>query len=106
MFMSLEDRYGSFSFTKSILKKELNVFNHAEMIRDFTYIDDVVESIMRLLKRPPKSDKSCTSNPILKKLGPIGLILELKPESLIDHIKAIEDNFGLEAKKNYYLSTW
>ena len=40
-----------FLFTKSILEGEpIKVFNHGEMIRDFTYIDDIVESIMRLLK--------------------------------------------------------
>ena len=93
-----------FLFTKSILNKEpIKVFNNGEMTRDFTYIDDIVESIMRLLKKPPKSDKSFdTSSPSPEKSWAPHRIFNIgnsKPESLIDYIKAIEDNLGLEAKK-------
>ena len=42
-----------FLFTKSILNNEpINVFNNGEMIRDFTFVDDVVESLIRILDKP------------------------------------------------------
>ena len=93
-----------FLFTKSILNKEpIKVFNNGEMTRDFTYIDDIVESIMRLLKKPPKSDKSFdTFSPNPETSWAPHRIFNIgnsKPESLIDYIKAIEDNLGLKAKK-------
>lgn len=43
-----------FSFTKAIMEgKPIQVFNEGQMLRDFTYIDDIVEGIVRLLDRPP-----------------------------------------------------
>src|SRR5258708_6227908 len=46
---------GYFKFTDAIVRgKPIEIFNHGRMQRDFTYIDDVVEAIMRLLERPPK----------------------------------------------------
>ena len=51
-----------FLFTKAILEgKAINVFNRGEMIRDFTYIDDVVESISRLINKPPFKDNLLTT---------------------------------------------
>ncbi len=93
-----------FLFTKSILQGEpIKVFNHGEMTRDFTYIDDIVESIMRLLKKPPIQDKSFdTSNPnpaISWAPHRIFNIGNSTPESLQDYIKAIEENLGIKAKK-------
>ena len=44
-----------FIFTKNILNgKKINLFNYGNHIRDFTYIDDIVEPILRLVNRPPK----------------------------------------------------
>jgi len=93
-----------FLFTKSILEGEpIKVFNHGNMTRDFTYIDDIVESIMRLLKKPPIQDKSFdTSNPNPDTSWAPHRIFNIgnsTPESLIDYIKAIEDNLGIKAKK-------
>ena len=93
-----------FLFTKSILEGEpIKVFNHGEMTRDFTYVDDIVESIMRLLKKPPTQDKSFdTSNPnpaISWAPHRIFNIGNSTPESLKDYIKAIEENLGIKAKK-------
>ena len=46
-------------FTKSIFENEpINVYNNGQMIRDFTYIDDIVESIFRLIKKPPISSNN------------------------------------------------
>lgn len=44
-----------FLFTKAILAGEpINIFNNGEMQRDFTYIDDIVEGVARIIKRPPE----------------------------------------------------
>jgi len=93
-----------FLFTKSILEGEpIKVFNQGEMTRDFTYIDDIVESIMRLLKKPPTKDKSFdTSNPNPATSWAPHRIFNIgnsTPESLKDYIKAIENNLGIKAKK-------
>tara|TARA_Y100001978_G_C23493543_1_gene337501 strand:- start:103 stop:699 length:597 start_codon:yes stop_codon:yes gene_type:complete len=93
-----------FLFTKAILNGEpIKVFNHGKMERDFTYIDDIIESIIRLIKKPPKPDKSFdTSNPRADiswaphKIFNIG---NSNPESLTDYISAIEDSLGIVAKK-------
>ena len=43
-----------FLFTKAILEgKPIDVFNYGEMQRDFTYVDDIVEGIVRVVDRPP-----------------------------------------------------
>ena len=93
-----------FLFTKSILEgKPIKVFNHGEMTRDFTYIDDIVESIMRLLKKPPIQDKSFdTSNPNPDTSWAPHRIFNIgnsTPKLLIDYIKVIEDNLGIKANK-------
>ena len=46
-----QTRYGTFSFTKAILnKKPIDIFNHGHMVRDFTYIDDIVEASLKYPK--------------------------------------------------------
>ena len=48
-----------FLFTKSIIeKKPIKVFNHGKMIRDFTYIDDISNSLLLLLNKTAESDHS------------------------------------------------
>ena len=52
-----------FLFTKAILNGvPINVYNNGEMTRDFTYVDDVVESIFRLLNKPAKKDPDFDKN--------------------------------------------
>src|SRR5262249_54814406 len=46
-----------FKFTKGILNDEpISVFNEGHMVRDFTYVDDIVESIVRIIDKPPQPD--------------------------------------------------
>ena len=46
-----------FLFTKAILDGQpIDVFNHGNMVRDFTYIDDIVEGVVRVLDRAPQAD--------------------------------------------------
>lgn len=48
-----------FLFTKAALEgNKIDVFNNGEMLRDFTYIDDIVEGVIRVIDNPAKSDKS------------------------------------------------
>ena len=52
-----------FLFTKSILAgKPIQVFNNGEMTRDFTYVDDIIESLVRLLDKPAISEKTFDSS--------------------------------------------
>ena len=95
-----------FLFTKAILNSEpIKVFNHGEMSRDFTYIDDIVESILRLIKKPPYPDqKFDTSNPQADRSWAPHKIFNIgnsNPNSLTDYIKAIEENLKMKAKKEF-----
>lgn len=93
-----------FKFARAILAGEpIEVYNHGEMYRDFTYIDDVIEGIVRLLGRPPRRhseevilDPATSSAPfVLYNVG------NNKPEKLSDFIRILETNLGKEAKKRY-----
>ena len=51
-----------FLFTKAMLEgKPIQVFNNGQMVRDFTYIDDIIESLMRLLDKPAAADSAFDS---------------------------------------------
>ncbi|WBX70743.1 NAD-dependent epimerase/dehydratase family protein [Tenacibaculum retecalamus] len=77
-------------FTKAILKKEkIKVFNHGDMERDFTYIDDIVEGITRIVDKPVVAREKY-------KLYNIG---NSKSVKLLDFITALEDNLGIKAVK-------
>ena len=91
-----------FLFTKAILaNKPIQVFNEGRMIRDFTYIDDIVEGIVRVIDNPPagnpdwsglQPDPATSRAPY--KLYNIG---NQNPVSLLDFIRAIEDKLGRRA---------
>jgi UDP-glucuronate 4-epimerase len=81
-----------FIFTKAIVEgKPIQVFNYGEMQRDFTYIDDIVESITRLIPKTPGSGNDAPHN-----LFNIG---HNSPVKLMDFIHEIEKNLGKEADK-------
>ena len=50
-------RYGYFSLLKYILNKKINIFNKGKLIRDFTYIDDIVDGIIKSLIKKNKDFK-------------------------------------------------
>ncbi|MDF2608745.1 MAG: NAD-dependent epimerase/dehydratase [Lachnospiraceae bacterium] len=84
-----------YSFTKDILDgNPVKVFNQGDMYRDFTYIDDVILCILRILCNPPNSD----SNDMRYKLYNIG---NHRPEQLMHFIKTLEKCLGKEAEKVY-----
>lgn len=88
-----------FSFTKKILAEEtIDVFNNGEMKRDFTYIDDIVEGIIRLIDKAPNSQSSLTSTATAPyKIYNIG---NNQPVTLRRFITAIESACGKKAKEN------
>ncbi|MAW08532.1 MAG: hypothetical protein CME61_09685 [Halobacteriovoraceae bacterium] len=74
------------------------------MIRDFTYVDDIVESIVRLIIKPAKSNIEWTGNPpnIPTSSAPYQIfnIGNSAPVELMHYINALEKSFGIKAKKN------
>ena len=93
-----------FLFTQAILEgKPIKVFNKGQMIRDFTYIDDIVESIIRVLNKPATPDDNFDStnpNPASSwapyKVFNIG---NSKPIPLMEYIKELENILGKESEK-------
>ena len=91
-----------FKFVKNILEdKPIDVYNYGEMQRDFTYIDDIVEGIVRVIDNPPKGnpnwDGRASESVAPYKVYNIG---NGSPVKLMDFIEAIEKILGKKAKKN------
>ena len=85
-------------FTTAIINKEpINVFNNGKMLRDFTYIDDVVEYIFRIINLPPKSStlSPATSSAPWRILN-IGCN---NPIELNKYIATLEKKLGMQANK-------
>ena len=97
-----------FKFTDAIVNNEkLPVFNYGKHRRDFTYIDDIVEGIVRVLDRPASSNKQWSgdtpdpgSSHCPWRIYNIG---NSSPVELLDYIEAIEDALGKKAKKDFLL---
>ena len=90
-----------FKFTKAILEGQpIDVYNNGVMQRDFTYIDDIIEGIVRLIPRAPALQKPGTSNAEAPfRVYNIG---NNNPIELSRFIKAIETATGIEAKRNNF----
>jgi UDP-glucuronate 4-epimerase len=88
-----------FSFTKAVLEgKPIDVFNNGEMQRDFTYIDDIVEGIVRIKDKLPAAQQSEATNAHARyKIYNIG---NNRPITLDRFIRAIEAATGKPAIKN------
>lgn len=95
-----------FLFTKAILEgRPIQVFNHGNMKRDFTYIDDIVEGVVRVLDNPPQpkagwsgKDPEPGSSKAPYKVYNIG---NSAPVLLMDFIREIEKQLGQEAEKHF-----
>ncbi|ELK20772.1 UDP glucuronic acid epimerase [Anoxybacillus flavithermus TNO-09.006] len=95
-----------FLFTKAIINGEpIKVFNNGHMMRDFTYIDDIVESIYRLIQKKPEPNPNWDGkNPDPgTSYAPYRVynIGNSNPVNLMDFIKAIEEKLGIEAEKEF-----
>ncbi|WP_340081630.1 NAD-dependent epimerase [Terribacillus sp. FSL K6-0262] len=95
-----------YSFTKKIINNEtIQIYNNGEMMRDFTYIDDIVEGIVGLIDKAPEETKyNLESN--LKpntSYAPYRIfnIGNNKPTKLMDFIEELESVLGIEAKKEF-----
>ncbi|MDP3580253.1 NAD-dependent epimerase [Methyloversatilis sp.] len=94
-----------FLFTRAILEgRPIDVFNHGRMQRDFTYVDDIAEGVIRTLDRPAEADPSF--DPLAPHPGHsrapyrVFNIGNQGPVLLMDFIAAIEDAVGIKAQKN------
>ncbi len=89
-----------YKFTKAILNGEpIDVYNHGQMKRDFTYVDDVVEGIIRLIDRPPILAAAVIRKPITAP-HMIYNIGNHTPVSLGDFIATLEELAGRKAIRN------
>lgn len=94
-----------FLFVKAALEgRTIDVFNNGDMLRDFTYVDDIIEGVVRVIDNPAKKDEtwsgengrvSTSSAPY--KIYNIG---NNNPVKLMDFIKAIENKLGKTIDKN------
>lgn len=94
-----------FKFTKAILAgQSIDVYNHGEMRRDFTYIDDIAETVVRLQNVVPVADNSWTveEGSLAGSSAPYRVynIGNSAPISLMTYIHALESALGIEARKN------
>lgn len=85
-----------FKFAKKIMAGEpIQVYNNGDMMRDFTYVDDIVTGVCNLLCNPPKED----AKGAFYKIYNIG---NNQPVKLMDFITTLEKCLGKEAVKEYY----
>ena len=95
-----------FLFTRAMLAGEpIQVFNHGQMVRDFTYVDDIIESLVRLLDKPAAPD------PAFDRLAPnpatswaphrVFNIGNSNPTPLMEYIEALEHALGISAEKRF-----
>jgi UDP-glucuronate 4-epimerase len=95
-----------FLFTRAILAgRPIDVFNYGNMVRDFTYIDDIVEGVVRVVDRPAEADPYFdpsrpdpgTSDAPYRVFN----IGNSQPTPLNDYIEALEEALGRKAERNY-----
>ncbi|MGR3512902.1 MAG: NAD-dependent epimerase/dehydratase family protein [Paracoccaceae bacterium] len=90
-------------FVKAMLNGDaIDVYNHGQMRRDFTYIDDLIEAIWRLAKKRPERDAPVGDFDSLSPVAPFRIVNigKAQPDSLGEFIAQIEQAVGFEAKKN------
>jgi UDP-glucuronate 4-epimerase len=86
-----------FSFARAILAgKPIEVFNHGQLRRDFTYIDDIVEGIIRVLDKPATAEAAAPH--AAHRVFNIG---NHEPVALLEFIETLEQALGREAIKEF-----
>lgn len=84
-----------FKFAKKIMAGEtIQIYNNGDMMRDFTYIDDIVKGITNILPNPPAEIETGARYKVYN-------IGNNKPEKLMDYIETLEKHLGREAKKEF-----
>lgn len=93
-----------FIFTKNILKNiPIPIFNYGKHLRDFSYVSDIVEGILRILTKPPKKKNNIKANPSNSSSAPFRIVNigNNKPETLMNYIEEIEKNLDKKSIKNF-----
>ena len=95
-----------FKFTDAILSGQpIDIYNHGRMTRDFTYIDDIVEGVVRLAMKPAQMDTEFdASYPDAGRSSAPWRIFNIgngRPTPLMDYIEALEGALGRKAEKNF-----
>lgn len=111
-FFTVYGEYGRpdlalFKFVQAILKnEEIDIYNHGNMYRDFTYVGDLVKSIRLLIDKPPENFERRLKNYKNDSISPVApfRILNIgnsKKIKLLDFIEAIEQKLDKKARKNF-----
>jgi UDP-glucuronate 4-epimerase len=96
-----------FKFTRAILRGQpIDVYNHGEVKRDFTYIDDLIGALTQLIDAVPASPANRKATPYYDSLSPVAPhrivnIGSSSPVQLLDYISEIEKAVGKKARMNF-----
>ena len=93
-----------FLFTDAIIRDEpIKVFNNGKMVRDFTYVDDITEGVIKVAEDIPKPIEAGSQDVSYSNTAPYKVynIGNSTPVQLMDFIEAIEKSLSKEAKKNF-----
>ena len=93
-----------FKFTKSIINgTPIEVYNHGDMSRDFTYVADVANSLIRLIDLPPLIDDSSQRDQATSSVAPYRVLNvgNSQPTGLLSFISAIESELGIKAQMQF-----
>jgi UDP-glucuronate 4-epimerase len=84
-----------YSFAKAITEgKVIKVFNHGDMWRDFTYVDDIITALLRIIPSPPRENEHGDRYKVYN-------IGNNKPVTLLAFIETLETCLGRTAEKEY-----
>ena len=94
-----------FLFAKAALENQtIDVYNHGEMVRDFTYVDDIVKGVISVIDNPAKKSMDFEKNPSPNTSSAPYRVYNIgknNPVNLMDFITAIEKKIGKTVKKNF-----
>ncbi|RVV96823.1 NAD-dependent epimerase/dehydratase family protein [Mesobaculum littorinae] len=93
-----------YKFVSAILEdREIDIYNHGDMMRDFTYIDDLVEGIRCMIDTPPRIGAPVSDDDSLSPVAPFRVVNigNAAPVRLLDFVAAIESALGRPAKRRY-----
>jgi UDP-glucuronate 4-epimerase len=94
-----------FLFAKGALENQtIDVYNHGEMVRDFTYVDDIVQGVISVIDNPAKNSIDFEKNPSPNTSSAPYRVYNIgnnNPVNLMDFITAIEKKIGKTVKKNF-----